>query len=111
MQGMDQETGKFIDGIQHLTQSIRLILNTPLGSRVMLPDFGSRVVDLIDAPMTPANELEFYAATIDAIERWEDRIEIQNVKLTGRNDKGVITINITGIYEDNVVVIENIPVG
>ena len=68
MRGIDQKTGKWIDDLEHLKQSVYLILATPLGSRVMLPEFGSELIDLIDRPMTASNELQIYAATIEALQ-------------------------------------------
>ena len=47
MTGMDRETGKSLSGIEHLRQSIRDILTTPIGSRVMRRDYGSRLFELL----------------------------------------------------------------
>ena len=107
---MNQDTGKFITGLEHLRQSIKLILNTPIGSRVMLPEFGSEIIDLIDLPMTPTNELKFYAATIEAVERWEKRVQIQRVKIDKRSADGTLSLTIDGIYEEREVTLLNIPI-
>lgn len=128
MRGMNQKTGKFIADLEHLTQSIKLILNTPIGSRVMLPEFGSEVIDLIDTPMTPSNQLRLYAATHEAIARWEPRIDVQQVKLQKiseivlpkghasrqddfRNAHGVVTFSITGIYDEHLITIDTLQIG
>ena len=63
----------------------------------MLPEFGSEVVDLIDAPMTEANILRIYAATISAVQRWEPRIEVQQVQIN-KISAGRIDLLLTGIY-------------
>ncbi|WP_375666036.1 MULTISPECIES: GPW/gp25 family protein, partial [unclassified Bartonella] len=52
--GMDRTTGKPLTGIDHLRQSILDILSTRIGSRVMRRDYGSRVAELIDAPVNNA---------------------------------------------------------
>ena len=44
MIGMDRRTGLPLSGIEHLRQSIEDILTTPLGSRRMLPEYGSNPV-------------------------------------------------------------------
>lgn len=111
MRGMHRDTGKFIQDLAHLRQSIEIILNTPLGSRVMLPEFGSEVIDLIDAPMTPPNRLRLYSAVIDAIERWEPRIDIQNVRVENVTEQGVIEISIRGIYDEREVILEDLALG
>ena len=108
--GMDQNTGKILSGLDHLRQSIRLILSTPIGSRVMLPTFGSDVVDLVDERMTTANELRLYSATIDAIERWEPRIEIESVRLSSESDLGIISLDIIGYVDEQLVKLEGITI-
>jgi phage baseplate assembly protein W len=42
---------KWKEGLEHLRQSIFLILATRRGERVMRPWFGSRIHDYIDAPL------------------------------------------------------------
>ncbi|MDR1229696.1 MAG: GPW/gp25 family protein [Azoarcus sp.] len=53
--GMDAETGRTTSDLAHVRQSIRKILTTPIGSRVMRRGFGSRLSDLVDAPLNEAN--------------------------------------------------------
>ena len=77
MRGMDAKTGTWLEDLDHLTQSIRLILATPINTRVMLPEFGSDVPNLISAPMTAENRLRLYAAATEAITRWEPRITVK----------------------------------
>lgn len=48
MLGMDRNTGKLLSGTDHIRQSIVDILTTPLGTRVMLPEYGSKLFDLVD---------------------------------------------------------------
>lgn len=82
MRGTDAKTGKPLDGMAHLKQSIRDILTTPLGSRVMRRDYGSRLFDLVDAPLTPNTIADIYAATVEALSIWEPRIYPQRVKVS-----------------------------
>lgn len=105
MQGMNQNTGKFISNLDHLQQSIKLILSTPLGSRVMLPEFGSKLVNLIDTPMTNSNQLKLYAATIEALDRWEPRLKVKDVKIENINANGVVTLNISGVYDERDITV------
>ncbi|AHF89524.1 phage baseplate protein [Opitutaceae bacterium TAV5] len=79
MRGTDQQTGKAIDGIAHLRQSIRDILTTPLGSRVMRRDYGSRLFELLDAPVTPALLAPVTAAVAEALAKWEPRFALESV--------------------------------
>lgn len=80
MRGTNSTTGKPLDGIAHLRQSIRDILTTPLGSRVMRRTYGSRLFDLIDNPLNDGTIMEIFAATAEALLRWEPRLQVQRVQ-------------------------------
>lgn len=97
MVGIDANSGKPLGGLAHLRQSIRDILTTPLGSRVMRRDYGSRLFQLIDAPLNRATLVELYAATAEAIARWEPRFRLQNVQATSAQP-GRVELDLTGLY-------------
>lgn len=94
---MDAKTGKPLGGVEHLRQSIRDILTTPIGTRVMRREYGSRLFELIDAPMNRSTLLAIYAATIEAIERWEPRFKVGRVFATAA-EPGVVTLSMVGTY-------------
>ena len=94
---MSRDTGRAITEIQHLRQSVVDILSTPIGSRVMRRGYGSRLFDLIDAPLNRATLIDLYAAIAEALAKWEDRITVQQVDVTS-SQIGQITLAITGIY-------------
>lgn len=100
MQGMDAITGKAIDGTDHLVQSIRDILTSPLGSRTMRRDYGSLLFSLIDQPLNAATLMLMRAATAVALRQWEPRLKISRVTLSGDFAKGRAAIGITGIRTD-----------
>ena len=50
MRGTNAYTGRELDGINHLRQSITDIFNTRVGTRVMRRDYGSDLPNLIDNP-------------------------------------------------------------
>lgn len=79
MTGMDRNTGKPLDGLAHLIQSIVDILTTPIGSRVMRREYGSLLPQLADQPANQATSLALFAATADALRRWEPRIKLKKV--------------------------------
>lgn len=83
-----------------MRQSIRDILTTPLGSRVMLRDYGSRLFELVDAPINKATIVEIYAATIEALTKWEPRIAISSVSVVSVI-AGQITLSLQGVYLPN----------
>ena len=81
MSGMHNGNGQRIDDeLEHIRQSVRDILTTPLGSRVMRRDYGSLIPELIDQPLNDATLLRAYAATVIALTRWEPRIRITVVR-------------------------------
>jgi len=97
MQGLGTKTGRKLSGIDHLRQSIRDILQTPIGSRVMRREYGSGLFELIDAPLTPAVRLSIIAATAKALILWEPRIAVETVILQ-TYEPGKVTIDLTGRY-------------
>lgn len=98
MKGVNQFTGKHLDGMEHLRQSITDILRTPIGTRVMRRDYGSRIPDLIDAPMTPENVIEIYAEIGKAIAKWEPRFRLTNARIVNTDDAGRTELELTGNY-------------
>ena len=94
--GMNATTGGPLAGIEHLRQSIGILLSTPLGTRGGLPEYGSRVWDLLDSPALDDRLPEIYAATAEAIDRWEPRIVPTNIAARVGDD-GTVTVDITGL--------------
>ena len=90
-------TGKPLSGVAHLRQSIRDILTTPLGSRVMRREYGSRLFDLVDAPLNDATIIDIFAATAEALLRWEPRLQVQRVRAQNLTMSS-ITIDLEAIY-------------
>jgi phage baseplate assembly protein W len=62
-----------------IEQAIRMILLTPKRQRVMRPEFGCQIHDLIFAPndATTAGLAAYYVE--DALNMWEPRIKVQSV--------------------------------
>ncbi|MEQ3671377.1 GPW/gp25 family protein [Pseudophaeobacter sp.] len=100
MNGIDASTGKNISGLAHLRQSVRDILTTPIGTRVMRRDYGSRLYRLVDAPMNDATKLDMMAATYEALDTWEPRLQLEQVGVQ-HTEPGHATISIEGVYLPN----------
>lgn len=99
MNGMDRVTGKLLTGIAHLAQSIADILSTPIGTRIMRRDYGSALFELFDKPMNALGRMRLVAAIADAIRRWEPRIRLTSVKITGDAAtfaQGVFSVDLEG---------------
>ena len=88
---MDRNTGKLLSGTDHIRQSIVDILTTPLGTRVMLPEYGSKLFDLVDNPTDPSLAMRIIMESAGAIARWEPRVRIDRINVLAV-DIGKITI-------------------
>lgn len=68
-----------VSGKEVIPASILNILQTPIGSRFMLPEFGSDVQELIFEPNDQVlRGLLIYRVT-NALALWEKRIQVENV--------------------------------
>ncbi len=87
-------------GPDEIDGSIRMILGTALGERVMRPDFGCGIWDLLFAPVN-ANTLGLMAQSVrDALGRWEPRIEVADVSpVPEPEDPARISIEITYVMK------------
>jgi phage baseplate assembly protein W len=97
MRGMSRATGKYLDDLEHLKQSIVDILTTPVGSRVMRREYGSNLFYLVDRPINREFVQQIYAAVADAIERWEPRFDLKKITVDEVKD-GRITLSLSGVY-------------
>lgn len=97
MRGMNAHDGRAIEGLPHLRQSIEDILTTPIGSRVMRRDYGSRLPRLVDTPVNDALLIDLYIATAEALDRWEPRLEVRSVAVTEAR-VGSVTLSVEGVY-------------
>lgn len=96
--GVSASTGQVLTDWGHVDQSIRRILTTPIGSRVMRRSFGSRIFDFIDAKMTAASILGIYTAAAEAIEAWEPRFRVYRASLGTASADGSVDLTLYGIY-------------
>ena len=73
--------GRFavLEPLNHIRQSILDIVSTPIGTRVMRPEYGSRVPRLVDQPVTKGWKLSVYTAIAEALHRWEPRVRVDRV--------------------------------
>jgi len=69
-------------GERDVEEAIRIILLTPKGQRVMRPEFGCQIHELMFAPndSTTAGLAEYYVR--ESLAMWEPRIEVDSVTVT-----------------------------
>ncbi|MFN8529058.1 MAG: GPW/gp25 family protein [Anaerolineae bacterium] len=86
-----------------IQQAIYIIIFTAPGERVMRPDFGCEIHDLI---FEPANDLTAATAeryVTEALNRWEPRINLTSVKVTpGGTEYGELLIEVEYTLKDQI---------
>ena len=94
--GMNSQTGLSVSEAEHIRQSVRDILVTPVGSRVMRREYGSLLSALIDQPQSPALRLQIMAACYSAIQKWEPRISLTTNTYERSETDGGLYVDING---------------
>ena len=89
-----------------VTDSINRILKTPLGSRVMRPEFGSLLYTLRDRSFDDEYKLKATKYTYEAISKFEPRVRIELVSFRIKPVSGVIILSIT-LANGKVIEVEN----
>lgn len=82
--GIDGETGKFgvSAGEKLIEESIMTILGTAKGERVMRPEFGCDIRQLVFAPNNTATATLIDLHIKEALLKWEPRIELTSVNVS-----------------------------
>lgn len=87
---------RLTDGAQDLDRSIRVVLATAPGERVMRPQFGCRIWELLFEPVTPGLLGEMAQAVKDALAQWEPRATVENVDVVpDGQDASLVRIAVT----------------
>lgn len=97
MIGISAATGASLSGVDHLRQSIRDILTTPKGTRVMRREYGSLLPALVDAPLNDGTLVDLYAETFAALLTWEPRISLEQITAS-IPAPGRVVLSLSGVY-------------
>ena len=82
-------------GERDIEQSIRVILGTRPGERMMRPEFGCRASELLFEPRNSATETQMQQYVEEALRRWEPRIEVQWVSVMSDNTQdGAVVVEV-----------------
>jgi phage baseplate assembly protein W len=81
-------------GVLKVEESIRIILGTQYGERLMRPTFGCNLKSLVFAPNNDvtANLARYYVE--DGLTRWEPRIDLVSVNVATDNLNAILLIEI-----------------
>lgn len=81
---------------QHVRQSIELIMETARGERVMRPDFGAGLHDLVFEPVNAGTIALVQHEVQEALINYEPRIDVLGVSVTADQDHvGLLLINLS----------------
>lgn len=105
MNGVNNRTGKRLSGVAHLRQSVSDILTTPIGTRVLVRDYGSDLFSLADNPRDDLTRLQIIAASATALARWETRLKVTRVLVSFPEGESGCVLDIEGINKET-----NLPV-
>lgn len=106
MSSMSRVTGKLIDGPEEIEQAIGEIIGTFPGDRPMRADYGSKLFALTDTALNASGRSRVNTATVEAIRKWEPRVDIKNVAFSATPD-GNVTQTLHGTIKatrQNIVV-------
>lgn len=80
---------------QDIREAIWIILSTAPGERVMRPEFGCGIHDLVFASMNKATLGAIEAGVRDALTRWEPRVDLIKIEIsTAEAGNGKLLISI-----------------
>ncbi len=83
-------------GPEELDTSIRVVLSTAPGERLMRPQFGCRIWELMFEPVNYNTLGLMAAATRDAVTQWEPRVDVLDVVCTpDARDPSLVRIEVT----------------
>jgi len=100
---IDSITGRVAmsEAEQDIKESIYIIVATALGERLVRPDFGCGIHELVFSSMNSATLGLFESRVREAIIRWESRVEITNLEVfTKEPAKGKLEINLSCMVRD-----------
>lgn len=96
--GIDERTGKVINGPAHLAQSLSKIWHTRLDTRVMRLSFGSDLRSLLAEDLTPAIALLIYNELVATAARWEPEYRLTQLQLVKLTAGGALGLRHGGLY-------------
>lgn len=94
---IDPATGRVAmsDLEQDIKESIYILLATAPGERLMRPEFGCGIHDLVFSSMSTVTMGLFESRVREAINRWEARVDILKLEVFSKNPaRGILEINL-----------------
>ena len=86
---------RLVTGVEEIDAAIRMILSTVPGERVMRPEFGCAMWEMLFAPLTVTTLGLIEQNVREALDRWEPRIELRSVNATAEQAAGAVHISVS----------------
>ena len=96
--GLNAATGAVLTGWEHVLQSLSDIFTTGFGERIIREWYGSFVPNLLGQLITPDEVTHFFVAITSAIEQWEPRFRVSEIKVLKATREGALHFYLDGEY-------------
>ncbi|KIF75165.1 baseplate protein [Streptomyces sp. 150FB] len=83
-----------VSGVREVEEAMRLVLATAPGERPMRPEFGCGIHDMVFAPINEATAGRIQHEVRTSLDRWEPRIEVEDVEVSTGDEQGVLFIDV-----------------
>jgi phage baseplate assembly protein W len=83
-----------VSGQAEIEEAMRLVLATAPGERPMRPEFGCAIHEMVFAPVNEATAGRIQHEVYTSLDRWEPRIEVEDVEVTAGDGQGVLYIDV-----------------
>ncbi|WP_342361404.1 GPW/gp25 family protein [Terrarubrum flagellatum] len=98
MAGVDRETGRSLDGWDHVVQSLFVLFTTFFGELVMRRWFGTNVPAILGRNAGVSLLVRFFSAIITGIELFEPRFRVKKITVDSLTREGEMSFTIFGLY-------------
>lgn len=78
--------------ISILVSSLKMLLMTNIGERIMLPDYGTNLRQIIFEQNLTGIDSMIQQEIVNAITKWEPRVQLQSIDVQRKDDKSVEVI-------------------
>jgi phage baseplate assembly protein W len=83
-----------VSGEREIEEAMHLVLGTAPGERPMRPEFGCAIHDMVFAPVNEATVGRIQYEVYTTLDRWEPRIEVEDVEVSVGDDQAVLYIDV-----------------
>ena len=91
-----------VEGVDLIKNSIKIILSWPLYTKEYIDDFGSRIFEILEEPNDDILITLIRKFTVDALKRWEYRIELLDLSIERTSPEKVAVDLIFRVRELNI---------